>query len=108
MPKAKDPDSAVQTEPAFEDALSQMEELVRDMESDQMALEDLIKSYEQGTQLYRVCEKRLDEARGRIEIIRKKRNEEHVLEPFAEDSPAANTSDEPNESDASKDDGQLF
>lgn len=108
MPKAKDSDSAVPAEPAFEDALSQLEELVRDMESDQMPLEDLIKSYEQGTQLYQVCQKRLDEANGRIEIIRKKRNEEHILEPFAEDDSAANTSVEPNESDASKDDGQLF
>ena len=108
MPKAKDSDSAAPAEPAFEDALSQLEELVRDMESDQMPLEDLIKSYEQGTQLYQVCQKRLDEANGRIEIIRKKRNEEHILEPFAEDDYAANTSVEPNEYDASKDDGQLF
>jgi len=108
MPKAKDSDSAAQEEPAFEDALSQLEELVRDMESDQMPLEDLIKNYEQGTELYRVCEKRLDKARGRIEIIRKKRNGEHVLESFAEDSSTGATSEESTESDASQENGELF
>ncbi|MAB76461.1 MAG: exodeoxyribonuclease VII small subunit [Verrucomicrobiales bacterium] len=108
MRKAKDPDSATNAEPAFEDALAQLEELVRDMESDQMPLEDLIKNYEQGTQLYRVCEKRLDEARGRIEIIRKKRNEEHVLEPFAEDCATADKSGEEPDSEASQENGELF
>ena len=108
MPKAKDSDSATKTEPAFEDALAQLEELVRDMESDQMPLEDLIKNYEQGTQLYRVCEKRLDEARGRIEIIRKKRNDEHVLETFADDGASAEKSGEEPDSDASQENGELF
>ncbi len=85
MPKASD--NIRKTEPdtpdlPFEDALGQLEELVREMESDQMPLEVLIEHYERGTALYRICEKRLDEAHGRIEIIRKKQTGESVLEPF--------------------------
>tara|TARA_R110002096_G_scaffold308757_2_gene503276 strand:+ start:3882 stop:4205 length:324 start_codon:yes stop_codon:yes gene_type:complete len=107
MPKATDQDPPVNTGLAFEDALSQLEELVRDMESDQMPLEELIKSYEQGTLLYQVCEKRLDEARGRIEIIRKKRNQANVLEPFGEEA-SETTTDEETDSEESQDNGELF
>lgn len=89
---------------AFEDALEQLEELVREMESDQIPLEDLIRKYEEGTRLYLVCEERLEEARGRIEILRKKRDGEIVLEPFDETtaSPSASPSGAPQQ------DGELF
>ncbi|MDP4584086.1 MAG: exodeoxyribonuclease VII small subunit [Verrucomicrobiales bacterium] len=80
----KSPDASDVSPPAFEDALAQLEEMVEEMESDQIPLEDLIRKYEEGTRLYRLCEKRLDEAQGRIEIIRKNRNGETVLEPFGE------------------------
>ncbi|MEM9281121.1 MAG: exodeoxyribonuclease VII small subunit [Verrucomicrobiota bacterium] len=103
MPKSSTKD----TELAFEDALSQLEELVEGMESDQMPLEDLIKNFEKGTQLYQVCEKRLDEARGRIEIIRKNRNQDNVLEPF-ENEAEASTEDETARATDPPEDGQLF
>lgn len=93
--------------PAFEDALAQLEALVEEMESDQVPLEDLICKYEEGTRLHRICEKRLDEAQGRIEIIRKKRNGETVLEPFgdaAADSAEATTT----KSGENQQDGELF
>lgn len=91
MPKASNKSPKAETDSPdlpFEDALGQLEELVREMESDQMPLEDLIQHYERGTALYRICEKRLDEAQGRIEIIRKKQNGQSVLEPFDGESKA--------------------
>jgi len=92
---------------AFEDAVNRLEELVREMESEEMPLEKLIEHFEQGTQLYRICEKRLDEARGRIEIIRKKRNRETVAEPFGggAESIEEESSAEP---EASREHGELF
>ena len=107
MPKSPPQDIPASQELAFEDALSRLEELVQDMESDQMPLEELIKNYEQGTRLYQICEKRLDEARGRIEIIRKKRNQEHVLETFGEDA-GDHDADEVIESEVPENDGELF
>ena len=104
MPKAKN--SSAETAPSlpFEKALTQLEDLVREMESDDLPLEDLIRKYEQGTQLHRTCEKRLDEAQGRIELIRKKRNGDTVVEPFdekAESAPVEETND-------SEENGELF
>lgn len=106
MPKAVAKDKQVQTDLPFEDALDQLEALVREMESDQIPLDDLIKNYEEGTRLYRVCEKRLDEAQGRIEIIRKKRNGEHVLENFG-DEPEIKATTETESGDSQKN-GELF
>lgn len=106
MPKTKNSEGANDDVPAFEDALSQLEELVREMESDQMPLEELIKNYEEGTRLFEVCEKRLDQAQGRIEIIRKNRNGEGVVEPFGdqEDEKTAESA----EKDQSDEHGELF
>ncbi len=92
------------TVPSFEDALAQLEELVREMETDQIPLEDLIRKYEEGTRLYRVCEESLDAARGRIEVLRKKRNGETVSEPFGEESEATAVT----QSGAPPTDGELF
>ena len=104
MPKAKNSSAKPETALPFEQALTQLEDLVREMESDDLPLEELIQKYEQGTQLHRVCEKRLDEAQGRIELIRKKRNGETVVEPFdekAESAPVEETND-------SQENGELF
>ena len=93
----------------YEDAIAEFEALVREMESDSMPLEEVMKNYEIGTKLHKICEKRLDEAQGRIEIIRKRRNGEIVTEPFGEENvtenqPQSATSDETN----ANPDGELF
>lgn len=107
MPRAaKTPAPSIETTLAFEDALEQLEEIVREMESEQIPLETLIRKYEEGTRLYRTCEQRLDEARGRIEILRKKRSGETVLEPFGDD-PAVDAPGEEG-SDAPQENGELF
>ncbi|HQZ29621.1 MAG: exodeoxyribonuclease VII small subunit [Verrucomicrobiales bacterium] len=106
MPKAADKKKTETSELPFEQALEQLEELVREMEYDEIPLEDLIKNYEEGTRLFRVCEKRLDEAQGRIEIIRKKRNGESVLENFSDDADA--TSRSADSADDSQKNGELF
>lgn len=110
MPKSPQKAVTDPEEPLFEEALAKLEELVREMESEQMPLESLIQNYEEGTQLFQLCEKRLDEAEGRIEIIRKKRNGETVVEAFDENSPSqaesgSESSDTPKES---QEHGELF
>jgi exodeoxyribonuclease VII small subunit len=90
-------------------ALAQLEQLVREMESDRIPLEDLVHRYEQGTQLYKICEQRLEEAQGRIEIIRKKRNGDTVVESFdptASDGPTE--TDSPSAKGDQKTHGELF
>lgn len=97
-------------ETSFEEALERLEGLVREMEAEQMPLESLIQNYEEGTKLFQLCEKRLDEAEGRIEIIRKNRNGNTVVEPFDEGSSNDIGDDKETavSTDESKEHGELF
>jgi exodeoxyribonuclease VII small subunit len=109
MPKTPNKKAAENASPPFEEALAELEELVREMESDQMPLEELIRNYEKGSELFRHCEKSLDEAEDRISIIRKSRNGENVVEVFDDDEEAApEAAASPSETDEGDDNGELF
>jgi len=54
---------------SFEDALSELERIVRDLESGQQKLEDAIASYERGAALRQHCEAKLNEADSRVQAI---------------------------------------
>jgi exodeoxyribonuclease VII small subunit len=65
-------DSAVPPEIAamsFEDALAELEQIVRRLEGGQVKLDEAILSYERGAQLKRHCESKLNEAQQRVERI---------------------------------------
>ena len=53
----------------FEDALSQLEGIVRDLEAGQVKLDEAVKYYERGAMLKRHCETKLADARMKIEKI---------------------------------------
>ena len=53
----------------FEDSLARLETIVEAMENSQLPLEDLVKHYEQGSELLRKCDAFLRSARERIELI---------------------------------------
>jgi len=54
---------------SFEDALAELEGIVRRLEGGQVKLDDAIQSYERGAQLKRHCEKKLNEAQQRVDRI---------------------------------------
>ncbi|MCJ1959761.1 MULTISPECIES: exodeoxyribonuclease VII small subunit [Novosphingobium] len=54
---------------SFEDALRELETIVRQLESGEVPLEDSISLYEKGEKLRQHCQKRLDAAQARIEKI---------------------------------------
>jgi exodeoxyribonuclease VII small subunit len=54
---------------SFEDALVELEGIVRRLEGGQVKLDDAIQSYERGAQLKRHCEKKLNEAQQRVDRI---------------------------------------
>lgn len=54
---------------SFEDALAELEGIVRDLEDGRGELEGAIKAFERGTLLKRHCETKLKEAEARIEQI---------------------------------------
>ena len=54
---------------SFEDALGELETIVKYLETGQAKLEDSISSYERGIALKNHCEKKLREAQAKIEKI---------------------------------------
>lgn len=53
----------------FEQAFQQLEQLVKNMESDRLPLDQLVEHYERGNRLLKTCQKRIREAEQRIEQI---------------------------------------
>ena len=56
-------------EMSFEEALSALEDVVRNLESGEVPLDDSIALYERGEELRKACQARLDAAQARIEKI---------------------------------------
>ena len=55
---------------SFEDAIKDLEEIVDNLNNDELELEKAISAYEKGMELKKICEKRLKEAKLRIENIK--------------------------------------
>lgn len=70
---------------SFEDALEELEDIVRGLEDGRDALDESIAAYERGAALRRHCESKLQEARARVEKIVIDRDGEVSSEPHDED-----------------------
>jgi exodeoxyribonuclease VII small subunit len=68
--------------PDFEKSLGRLEEVVRRLESPQLSLDDAMKLFEEGVELSRECQKQLEEAEGKVEILLKKADGKLAAEPF--------------------------
>ncbi len=66
----------------FERSLARLEEVVRKLESADLSLDEAMKLFEEGVQLSRECQKQLEEAEGRVEILLKKADGKLAAEPF--------------------------
>ena len=66
----------------FELCLGRLEEVVRKLESASLPLDDAMKLFEEGMQLSRDCQKQLEEAEARVEILMKKSGGEMTAQPF--------------------------
>jgi exodeoxyribonuclease VII small subunit len=66
----------------FEGAMDRLEEIVEQMESGKMMLEELIVRYEEGMKLVKICQERLASAEQRIEIITRNNAGKPVVKNF--------------------------
>lgn len=66
----------------FEKALAELETIVRSLDSGKAPLDDSIKAYERGIALKNHCEKKLEQARLKIEKISVSPNGKVSAEPF--------------------------
>lgn len=57
------------TEPTFEEAMLQIEQIVRRLEKGESTLEESVKLFEEGTGLIALCDKRLNEAEAKVVLL---------------------------------------
>lgn len=68
--------------PGFEQCLGRLEEVVRKLESASLPLDEAMKLFEEGMLLSRDCQKQLEEAEARVEILMKKAGGAMIAQPF--------------------------
>ncbi len=73
--KAAKPDS-------FEKNIERLDAIVRQLEDADLPLEKALQIYEEGMKLSEVCQKQLQEAEGRIQVLMKRAGGKIVAEPF--------------------------
>ncbi|HEY9277593.1 MAG TPA: exodeoxyribonuclease VII small subunit [Methylotenera sp.] len=78
--KPATPASSAKLEPAqsYEQAFSELEQIVAQMESGQMSLEDSLTAYTRGNTLLEFCQKSLADVEQQVKIL----NERQQLTPF--------------------------
>ena len=66
----------------FEAALKELEQVVEQLEAGDLPLEQSLELFEQGVRLSRDCQRRLDEAERRVEILLKDEDGGYTPSPF--------------------------
>ena len=66
-----------QTNPTFESALAELEDIVAEMEAGQLPLEKSLAAYKRGAELLKFCQSALQDAQQQVKIL-----EEGVLKNF--------------------------
>ncbi len=82
---------------SFEQALERLETIVKEMESGELSLENMMARFEEGQSLVKLCSGKLNQVERRIEILVKE-GDEVVAEPFGEE-PGGGNGDEPGKDD---------
>ena len=68
----------------FEDSLLELEQLVSQLEQGELSLEASLKSFERGVNLTRTCQKALQNAEQKVQVLLEK-NGTQTLEPFTDE-----------------------
>jgi exodeoxyribonuclease VII small subunit len=79
---SKDEGPQPNTVDQFETSLSELEALIGQMESGSMSLDDSVKGFERGMELYERCKSALDQAQLKVELLLKGASEIGARVPF--------------------------
>lgn len=71
---------------SFEESMQRLEQIIRAMERGEVALEESLKLFQEGTQLVANCEKLLEDAQLQVKMVLTAADGSPVLEDFADDS----------------------
>ena len=70
----------------FEEALKKLEKIVDDLERGDLSLDEALEKYEEGIRLSKLCAKRLEAAKKKVEILVKSEDGSIELKPFDEEA----------------------
>lgn len=70
---------------SFESSMERLEQIVRAMERGDVALEESLKLFQEGTELVRSCAKLLDDAQMQIQTVMTAPDGNPVMEDFADE-----------------------
>ncbi len=68
----------------FEDALKRLEKIVKDLEDGNLSLDESLEKYEEGIKLSKMCAKKLELAKKKVEILLKSEDGSVEIKPFDE------------------------
>lgn len=68
----------------FEEALKRLEKIVDDLEDGNISLDEALEKYEEGIRLSKMCAKKLEAAKKKVEILLKSEDGSAELKPFDE------------------------
>jgi len=71
---------------SFEKAMEQLEQIVHDLESGQLPLEEALKKFEEGIKLSKFCSEKLDETEKKIALLMEKANGTVTESPFGNEA----------------------
>ena len=84
----------------FEDALKKLEKIVGDLEDGDLSLDEALERYEEGIRLSKLCAKKLEAAKKKVEILLKNEGGSIELKEF--DEKTAEESEKPQETKKKK------
>ena len=70
---------------SFEESMQRLEQIVRAMERGDVALDESLKLFQEGTELVRACGKLLDDAQLQVQKVIKSADGTPVMEDFADE-----------------------
>ncbi|MGH3009220.1 MAG: exodeoxyribonuclease VII small subunit [Gaiellaceae bacterium] len=68
-------------QPTFEQAQTELEQIVERLERGQVPLDEALALWERGEQLYAVCRAKLDAAEGKVEELARRAEQQRPAEP---------------------------
>ena len=69
-------------EQTYEESMKELEQLVKDLESGNLTLDESIKKFEKGIKLSKYCSSLLEDAEKKISVLIEKENGEYIEENF--------------------------
>ena len=77
----------------FENALTKLDRITAELEQGDLGLDNSLKKFDEGVQLVKFCNEKLEEARSQVDLLLKK-NDTLTAVPFSEETTEVSGSDQ--------------